>query len=228
MSGSIQFRPIQQVINREIIRDVPVVRHANARCKWKTTMKYYRWFDEATADLNDQQWCIEFPVWCEIRWSMCEGRPVPDWDPTLLATYSPDGTPVDFPIVLSDWQVHSIKLKQLIERHWPGTIQYLPFRLEASLGRHSRCDYFVANHSRRIESLDRTLSAPRSGNWIPMNPVGDFDIERLVLSRPLIKNETIFRVLGDCGRAIVRKDVKDVIENNEITGCAFQEVEVAN
>lgn len=190
-------------------------------------MRYYQWFDLCSDDPKSRDWDIEFPLWCDEP-ACDKGQFVSKWDPSIVGRYGPpDAPPTDYPIVIFPfWPVYSPRLRELMGREVPGQIQYLPFRLRASVGHGEIDGYCVANYLKLIDCLDRDLSRS-ANNWQSDGDPIDFAIREQVLSQRLIGDERLFRVLGDYTEIIIREDLAKSIEAAGMTGCKFVPVQVS-
>lgn len=189
---------------------------------------YFEWAEPISDDPEERDWSIEFPEWIWVEFTMAEGAPVTDWDPSLIARSGRYGKPVDFRLsVGGEWHIYSERLRLLVEQEVPSAVQYLPFRLRSSVGSREVADYWVANHLRLIDCLDKRRTTLYRSCWEPVNPLGDFPVRHAVLSRHLIASEMLFRVKGDSGLVVVRGDLKERIEAAGMTGCLFTPVDVS-
>jgi len=188
-------------------------------------MKY---FELTAAEPGDprEEWTLDFPDVNLPDWPLDPPGPVTDWNERIFAHYKCDAPHKDYPCVLGAWNVCSARFRALLDQLAPGAIQFLPFRIRSIYGDGEVEGYSVINFTSILDCLDRERSIAEDDDWEPQE-YGDIMLERTVLSRALIGDHTVFRVLGDSNLLIVREDAKDAITRDGLTGCHFAAMEVA-
>lgn len=201
-------------------------------------MRFYRWLPVASHDASGQfspNWSIELtelPTGIDW-WDLDRGRYIQNWDPNVIATFSEDVKPTDFPFVDHLIPIYSPGLKALIERLGIERIQYLPLRLRGRESGREIGGYCIANYQSVIDCLDRERSIYRvltKENLLfwEKRPwkLGTFDnVVKVVLEVEKIADARLFRLWGWSPMVIVREDVKQAIEDAGITGCRFTKME---
>jgi hypothetical protein len=170
-------------------------------------MTYYEWLG------NREAVDVDFPEDDYQGWWMVEGRPVPNWDENLLATYHGE-SPIEFDFGIADnsWVVFSSRMRRLLETTVPGLVQFLPFRLLVEDTGREVNSYCVGQILTLIDCLDRRRTRVRN-NWKPINNWGDFGVyPPTVLNKALIGNANLFRIKGQCHSIVAREDLKEAIE----------------
>jgi hypothetical protein len=198
-------------------------------------MRYYDWTANAEGnsivqDFRIKGWEDEF----EILWRLQEGQPLSEWDSEAVAYWAEDGPLTDLPFTVPDFDLHSPRLKALLEGLGLGSdIQYLPIRVMGEKSGREVGVYYVANFLRRIPCLDLERSIygrygehPEDFEVFP-EKIGQIShVWKAVLRRKEIGDARLFRVdEWDC-IVVVREDVKRAMEEAGITGCWFWELEV--
>lgn len=186
-------------------------------------MNYYEWLGELdSAEIN-------FPDLEFNGFWMVEGKPVIGWTDYMIAVYMCAATPrFEFGMALNSWPIFSPAMQALMERLTPGVIQFLPFRFQRLNGKDQVAGYCVGQILRVVDCLDRHRTQV-DNNWQPINSYGDFGVLRpFVLSRSLIGDEKLFRIQGNCGRIVIREDVRHAIESAGFGGQRFDPVECSD
>lgn len=170
---------------------------------------------------------LRFPVECEDRWPLTDGKLVSDWNPDVYAFIHQDGKDRDVVAVMNGWQVFSKRLRNLVESQDSTAVQFLPFRLRTIFGDAIHSEYYVANYLHLIDALSREESTVADGDW-----TYDVDSEAFaflkspVLSRNAVADAKIFRVFGAPEMVIYRADVVEAIEAAGISDFTFDAVPI--
>ena len=187
-------------------------------------MKYYRLSELPEPEEPREGWTLDFPTILP-EWPLAEPQPVDWWNERIFVHYQHNGPHTDYPHVLGEWNVCSLRLRALLEHLAPGAIQFLPIRIRSIHGTGEVEGYAVANFLQLLDCLDRERTKLGDDDWEPFNHLGDVDIEHPVLSRAPIGDARVFRVLGDSILVAIREDVKEAIQREGMTGCVFNELE---
>lgn len=172
-------------------------------------MSYYEWWGELDAIE------VRFPERSFNNYWMVEGRPVEGWNDKITAAYTTPSPPVfDFGLADNAWPIFSFRMCDFLENAIPDVIQFLPFRLQRPNGMGRIASYSVGQVLKCVDCLDRKRTQVRE-NWQPINEFGDFGTRHpIVLSRQLIGDGKLFRVIGNCGPIVVSDEIKKAIEKS--------------
>lgn len=202
-------------------------------------MRFYEWFPEAdydSAGLYNPNWGVTEPQFSAdiYWWDVKEGKYIQHWDSKTVATFHEDTEPTDFPFAGFAIPIYSSRLRELIERLGITDIQYLPLIMRGEKSNREITGYSIANYLSIIDCLHRQRSIYRiytKSNLMfwEQRPemLGTFtDVQKVVLDKSKIGESRLFRLWG-YDIVIVREDIKLALEQKEITGCKFTELEVA-
>jgi hypothetical protein len=113
----------------------------------------------------------------------------------------------------------SKKLKELLAKHALADIEYLQFTLLNHKGRVASKDCFIMNVIGTVDCVDKDRT---EGETSSLTPERYTEIERLFLDDDKINPDLkIFRITSMPELIIVREDLKEKIEEEQITGVAF-------
>ncbi len=194
-------------------------------------MKFYDWASNAEGnslvqDFQVRGWEDDF----ELMWRLQEGKLLDPWDPEATVYWEEDGPLTDVPFTNPDIMLISPRLRALLEDLGLGEeIQFLPVQLIGRKSGQPVGTYFIANFLRRIPCLDREHSVydVYGPDWIRPEQHGQVaGIWKAVLRREAIGDARVFRLDEFDPIVVVREDVKAAMEEEGITGCWFQELEV--
>jgi hypothetical protein len=171
-------------------------------------MKYYEWWGDLAST------GIRFPARHFNGWWMVEGHPVTGWQETLIANYSSaEVLSSNFGLARNSWPVASLPMRVFFETHFPGLMQFLPFRLQRPDGSGEVRGFSVCQVLKSVPCLDRSRTKV-SDKWEPINEFGDFDLRGpAVLDRALIGDERLFRIKGESTLIVIREDLKAAMES---------------
>ncbi len=196
-------------------------------------MRFYDWSANsegncAVRDFQVRGWEDNF----ELKWRLEEGHPLSEeeWDPEAAAYWEEDASLTDLPFTIPDFELHSPRLKALLEQLGLGEeIQYLPIRIRGMKSGQEVEIYYVANYLRRISCLDleHSIYGIYGPDWIRPEQRGKIEhVWKAVLRQKAIGEARLFRIDEWKYIVAVREDVKQAMEKAGITGCYFLELEV--
>ena len=197
-------------------------------------MKYYGWLQYGGAGLVPPEpvWDLSIELQGLHALDLKAGKPVAKWNPDTFAYYNVEAIHVDFPFTSDLIPIHSSRLAVLISKECPNVIQYLPIHIKSRPLKQTIDDYFIANHLRVVDCLDRdraeyeiwsrnNLLYWEKRPWL----LGTFrTIRKFVLQTTKIVDDKLFRLWG-WDMVIVREDLKISMEQSGITGGRYHEIE---
>lgn len=199
-------------------------------------MQYFRWMQNGYIDNphETQMWYIEKIELSDVDpWTLKSGQRIDNWKKDVAAYFNKEARLIDFPFSAYDIPIFSPKLIALMESNNITNIQFLPLKIINSTNKNAIDGYCIANYLDVIDCLDRNLSIYEV--WTKENllyweerpwMLNTYrDVKRIVLSNSKTVNSPVFRLKGWEVAVIVREDVKKAIEQANITGCVFSEIE---
>ncbi len=199
-------------------------------------MRYYGWW--ANSERNGIVWHVHARGWkddFELGERLLEARPFSpeEWDSEAIAFWDEEFPLTDLPFD-PNIPFHSPRLRALLERLGLGKdIQYLPIRILGEKTGQEVGVYYIANYLRCIPCLDLERSIYGRYGEHPQDfevfsdRIGQIShVWKAVLRQEAIRNACLFRVEEWKYIVVVREDVKAAMEEEGITGCWFQELEV--
>ena len=199
-------------------------------------MVYFRWTQSEYIDQHKKinNWYLEKMFFVDQDpWDFKSGTSIESRDINATAIFRSETIYSDFPFTAFDVPVYSTKLKMLMEKHEPNSIQYLPLKIINENNNKHVNGYYIANYLNKIDCLDRINSKYEA--WTKENlmflkdrpqMLYTFrDIQKVVLDSKKISNNKIFRLWGWDVMIIVREDIKNIIEAANIIGCNFNKIE---
>ncbi len=200
-------------------------------------MRYYEWTANSEGncvvrDFKVRGWEDEF----KLLWRLEEGRPLreSEWDAEAVAYWAEDAPLTDLPFTVPDFVLLSPRLKELLESLGLGPeVQFLPIRVIGEKSGREVGVYYVANFLRRIPCLDLEHSIygrygdhPEDFRVFP-EKIGQIrHVLKAVLRQEAIGDAWLFRVDEWEYIVVIHEEVKRAMEEAEITGCWYQELEV--
>jgi hypothetical protein len=162
---------------------------------------------------------------------MHECTRVDNWRDELVGIYRPDlveladNPSFNFGLALNSWPVVSRKMREYLEAHVPGAIQFLPFVLQALDPPRDFEGYCVAQVLRFVDCIDRKRTAVRE-DWQPVNSNGDFEIRwPVILEDRLIGQHKLFRIRGYSICIAISEELKESIQAAGFEGQRFDLLE---
>lgn len=162
-------------------------------------------------------WFIDFGI--EHEWATenftCGNR-ILNWH-GLEGTCS-DGLDLslDFMLSLNGWPLFSKKFQDLLDNHFPGSVQFLPVSFGSHFFRNN--DTAIGQILHLVDAVDRNHTNVDNDDWTP-RPNGTYRVHYPIHLR---KSEAlkfpIFRVPEAPVGIYIRNDLFELIQENQITG----------
>jgi len=196
-------------------------------------MRFYCWSANAEGncvvrDFQVRGWDNDF----KLKWRLEKGQPLrgEEWDSEAVAFWDEEAQLTDLPFAVPDFELHSPRLKALLERFGlGGDIQYLPIRIVGQKTGREVSTYYVANYLRRIAclSLEHSIYTVFGPDWLRPEQRGQISgVLKPVLRGDAVGEARLFRVDEYEYIVVIREDVKRAMEEAGITGCWYRELEV--
>lgn len=158
------------------------------------------------------------------EYEVSEGCRIDRWDKVTFKYNSNEGDILsDYLANVYGWLVVSDAFRKLTHNIIQDQIQYLPIRLVESNTKREIDSFSVANVVKLVDALDLEKSK------YDIFELGDrkiIDVEKYALKKEIIKDCHIFRLQDDTIPIFVSETLKKVIEENNLLGFAFLEVDV--
>lgn len=190
-------------------------------------MKYYEWISDNIRMPDGDCWYIDFPIGSYNGVWFSECKRIDDWNERLIATYPQcnfihvDFQPCRYPVLSERFFTHLNAIA-------PGTIQFLPFRMQQADGSNEITGYGLGQILNRVDCLDKERTQVADGVWRSFPPLGNFHIRGdICLRRQAVRDHQIFRVLGTSSKLVVREDIKETVAAHGFTGCRFIELRIS-
>lgn len=195
-------------------------------------MKYYRIsYDGRKADLNKNIFCDKCENFSNLdQYIVCNGKSLNNnWEKVILTYNSKLGnTFTDYLDNVLCWLVVSNKFIELTEKYSKDLIEYLPVDIK------DRKTNLISNNYKAmniINVIDDAIDLEKT-NYIKI--LGDVEEGRCllgatkyVLKEKQIKGNHIFKSSDDILRVFVSEKIKNLIEENNITGFYFHNVNLS-
>jgi len=177
---------------------------------------YYNLTSEYFEEINSGEPFINFPGGYPREFDFLSEKPCSDnWNPRIFAfalgnwnrkKYS------DFPVIAGEHRGASIRVRKLLESHFPGLIEFLPFRVRTTIGTVIDVEYSLLHLLKCAVAVDRKNSVllPRQTSFSRPTRQDDCLLEKVVInSRKLV--EPICRVSGWSPYYLFREDVVQML-----------------
>lgn len=176
-----------------------------------------------------REWFVRFTIH-QIGGSwMADGKRIPTPFPEIVGQGEPGPITVpDYLFSINGWSLFSERFRDLIEAAFPGTIQFIPFKLIADDSVIRAGDYFIGQLLHVIDALDFDRTATMT-DWARREN-GTYDIDLFkpiyILERK-VYDLPIFRLDGAQTFIWVGDEFRQLVIDNGITGCRFQPAHVS-
>src|SRR5438477_7756327 len=112
-------------------------------------MRYFKW----SAHVNSETWSVDEPqLPSHLNWWDFEsGQAISEWPSSVIATYSEDLPPTDFPFVDFLIHIYSPHLRNVIEALGASNVQYLPLKLKGRTTGRLVQGYAIANYLQIVD-----------------------------------------------------------------------------
>lgn len=171
------------------------------------------------------RWLLDTPADEQGRelnpWQFHYGRVVEGVPPNMALRLLVRGNPLDYSEAPHSIPIVSRRLMELLRRLGVGDVQFFPARVESQ-----EEPYFVLNATRLVDCIDE--SRCRTERWKPEDGaperVGEYRlVEGMRIDPNKVGGARIFRTWG-WPVLVVSEDLKEAMEQEEITGTRFTEV----
>ncbi|WP_317368831.1 DUF1629 domain-containing protein [uncultured Tyzzerella sp.] len=120
------------------------------------------------------------------------------------------------------WVLVSDKFIKLTEKYIKGEVEYLDVYVENKDNKNIREDYKIINIIKVLDALDLQNSIYHS-----IDKEGYiFGLKKYALNNDIVKGSNIFRLHNQIDIIFVSENIKNVIEENNLTGFNFKEVKL--
>lgn len=136
-------------------------------------MKYYEWISDNIRMPDGDCWYIDFPIGSYNGVWFSECKRIDDWNERLIATYPQcnfihvDFQPCRYPVLSERFFTHLNAIA-------PGTIQFLPFRMQQADGSNEITGYGLGQILNRVDCLDKERTQVADGVWRAFPPPRQF------------------------------------------------------
>lgn len=159
------------------------------------------------------------------EYSVSNGNYIKDWSEVRFTYNSEDGSVLsDYIANVYRWLIVSKKFKELIEEAVKeNVIQYLSVNLFDIKNGVENTGYKIANLLDIVDALDLEHS---KYDVFELDDEKIISVKKYALKEEMVQGHDIFRLKDYTIPIFISERIKDVIENNSLTGFAFIEVEV--
>lgn len=187
-------------------------------------MKYYKLSYDYEND-DDYVNCNVGVIGDIDEYSVSCGNYINDWSEVRFKYNSEEGDVLsDYIANVYRWLVVSKKFRELIEGIVDGnTIQYLSTKLIDTKNNVENTEYRIANLLDVVDALDLEHS---QYDLFELDNEKIISVEKYALKEKMVLGHDIFRLKDDTIPIFISERIRDIIENNSMTGFAFIEVEV--
>ena len=152
------------------------------------------------------------------------GKKIDEWDKVVLEYSSNEGNVLtDYLANLYRWLVVSADFIELTKNVIEKQVQYLPVKVVDKITKVETDSYFVANIVTVVDALDMEKS---KYDIFELDDEKIVSVEKYALKGNEIEDNHIFRLREDTIPVFVSEIIKKVIEDNNLLGFEFLEVDV--
>ena len=117
------------------------------------------------------------------------------------------------------WCLVSEQLKDILKTHATAEIEFLPFKLINHKGRIAAYPCYVANLIGSIDCVDLTKTKASTS---PSNPEEFLTLFSLELDDSKVPvDSNLFRIKNDPNTIVIREDLKEILDENNIIGMKY-------
>ena len=187
-------------------------------------MKYYKLSYDYEND-DDYVNCNVGVIGDIDEYSVSCGNYINDWSEVRFKYNSEDGDVLsDYIANVYRWLIVSKKFRELIEEIVDGNaIQYLSTKLIDIKNNVENTEYKIANLLDVVDALDLEHS---QYDLFELDNEKIISVEKYALKEEMVFGHDIFRLKDDTIPIFISERIRDIIENNSLTGFAFIEVDV--
>jgi hypothetical protein len=197
-------------------------------------MKYFRWTHESSDLSGNLPGTLTLNLEQKTIWKLIEGSLVEGWNSNTVAYFSDDVSYIDYPFTVPELPVYSAQLKGIVKNYIGEDVQFLPIKVIEKQSGRELTGYSVANYLRIIDCLDRDFSTYQL--WTKENLLywekrpqilGKFrDVKKAAIKASKVDDAPLFRLWGWETMIIIREDIKTRIEQANIKGCLFTDLDL--
>lgn len=152
------------------------------------------------------------------------GKIINEWGRVVFEYNSSEGDVLtDYIANLYRWLVVSANFIDVTNNLIEEQVQYLPVKIVDRITEAEKASYFVANIVTVVDALDMHKS---KYDIFELDEEKIVSVEKYVLKGDEIANNHIFKLKDDTIPVFVSEKIKQIIEDNNLLGFAFLEVDV--
>lgn len=159
------------------------------------------------------------------QYELSEGKYIQDWIKDITFVYNPsEGNRLtDYLANNLGWFIVSSRFKEVLCDLNEGGVQYLPVKVINSEDNTVLNNYYVANVFNVVDAINLNHS---DYSVINLDDEKIYSIRKYALNKNEIKMNHLFKLKGFEIPLFVSESVKELVTENNITGCDFLEVKV--
>lgn len=165
---------------------------------------------------NDEP-LVQFPGWYLDAFDFLREHHFADtWNPKVFAfaqrQWNSTGPYREFPVLVGQHRVASRRVCEAIELHFPGCIEFLPFRVRTTTGTIIDIEYSLLHVLKSAAAVDRRKSVLLPGEKTFSRPTrkDDYLLDRVVVAKQKLV-DPICRVQGWSPYCLFREDVVQLL-----------------
>ena len=187
-------------------------------------MRYYKLLYDYE---NDEKFisCNEGDIGDMDEYLVGDGDKLDSWADNIIFDYELEEGK-ELPDYLGNpyrWFLVSNKFKELMDMYLDKAVQYLPVVIRDEKGNIAESSYQVANVINAIEALDLEKS---ECDYLELDDQKILTVDRYVLKESALRESHILKLKEDTLPIFVSESVKNLVEENNMLGFGFLEVEV--
>lgn len=153
------------------------------------------------------------------------GKKIKEWNDVVFEYNSNEGDIfTDYLANLYRWIIVSSAFIELTQKVIENQVQYLPVKVMDKITKAETDSYFVANIVTTVDGLDMKKS---KYDIFELDDEKIVSVKKYVLKKSEIADNHIFRLKSDTIPVFVSETIKRMIEDNNLSGFAFLEVDVS-
>lgn len=187
-------------------------------------MKYYKLIYDFEND-DDYIGCTASGMVNLDQYIVCEGNKIETWNTEITFDFNPDEGKVETDYLGNSygWLIFSENFINRTNHLVNNSIQYLPITIENKKNNTILVGYQVANVYKVINALDLENS---KYDLFDLDDEKILSVEKYALKKEVIRGHNIFKLENDTIPTFVSGELKNKIEENNLTGFQFLEVKV--
>jgi len=161
----------------------------------------------------------------ELQYIVCEGNKIEIWNDEITFDFNLDKGKVatDYLGNSYGWLIFSANFINKTNNLINESIQYLPITIRDKKNNTKLLGYHVANVYKVIDALDLENS---KYDLFELDDEKILSVEKYALKKEVIEGYNIFKLENDTIPTFISEDLKNKIEENNLTGFQFLEVKV--